>query len=324
MKNFPKIETGAGEVPGLCWPFLHILDAQHRPTAWVAVNGPIVTQQQQEEFAQMRWSGHRFVGISSYMTFPQPEPDSLRGAAGVDGLDYEAVCEVWCHCFRDPDKYLRTRLPRALISVSDFTDYVRVAPEAVAPAASEPATDFVYVGATEGWKRQTKNWELAGRCIPRLCRDLRLRAFVVGAPNAEFPADAGVLFSGPLAWDWFLARLRCAQFLFVPNALDASPRVLAEALCLNVPVVVNSSILGGWKYVNRFTGTFFESERDVVHAVSTCLGRARFPRDWFRANHGPYLAGQRLLRLLKTVDWGITEPSHVCLAGSCPDPPGHR
>jgi glycosyltransferase involved in cell wall biosynthesis len=316
MKNAQMIKTdGDRNVPGLCWPFRRILDSRHRPTAWVAVNGPIITPEHQEEFGRLRWSGHRFVGVSSFMTFPRPEAGADGGTAPGAALDYEAVCEAWCHCFREPDRYLRTQIPRALISVSDFTDYVRVAPELVVPAVSEPVIDFIYVGATEGWKREAKNWRLAGRCIPRLCKELRLRAFVVGAPDADFPANADVVFSGPLAWHPFIACLRDARFLFVPNVLDPSPRVLAEALCLNVPVVVNQSILGGWKYINHFTGTFFDDERDVVQAVRTCLGRARQPRAWFRAHHGPYLAGHRLLQLLKSVEGGIAEPSHVCLAG---------
>jgi hypothetical protein len=128
-----------------------------------------------------------------------------------------------------------------------------------------------------------------------------------------------VLFSAPLAWEQLLARLSRARFLFVPNVFDASPRLLTEALCLNVPLIVNYNILGGWKYVNRFTGAFFESERDVLPAVSACMERALSPRNWFQANYGPYLAGQRLLRLLKEVDPQINESSHVCLDESFPD-----
>jgi hypothetical protein len=309
----------------LRWPFVRVLNALQQPTVWVLVNGPIVTDKQQECFAQLRRSGCRFAGMSSYMNFPESEPDAMPGASKLDALDYEAVCEVWCHCFRDPGKYLRTDLPRALISISDFTDYMRISPAIIRPAGHEDQIDFVYVGAAEDWKREAKNWRLAAQCIPRLCRDLRLRALVIGTPNSQFPAEPGVVFSAPLAWNQLLALLARTRFLFVPNVLDASPRLLAEALCLNVPVVVNSKILGGWKYVNRFTGVFFDNERDVVPAVSTCLERTLSPRDWFRTNCGPYHAGQRLLRLLKTVaaDSEISESSHLCLDEWSPGPLEH-
>jgi glycosyltransferase involved in cell wall biosynthesis len=300
--------------PRLQWPFQHVLNAHGRPTAWVLVHGPIVTQQQQEQFAQLRRSGCRFAGMSSYINFPQPEPDVICGRSNTDPLDYEAICEVWCHCFRDPGKYLTANLPHALLSASDFTDYMKVSRDAIGGGACEEEFDFLYVGARENWKRETKNWRLAGQCIPRLCKDLRLRAFIVGTPTPQFPPDPRVVFSASLAWDQLLACLSRARFLFVPNVLDASPRLLAEALCLNVPVVVNSNILGGWKYVNRFTGAFFDGEQDVLLAVSALLERTLSPRDWFRANYGPYLAGQRLLRLLKIVDSELNEPSYLCLA----------
>jgi hypothetical protein len=310
-----------GHAAGQRWPFQRVLDARAQPTRWVLVNGPIVTFEQQEHFADLCRSGRRFAGMSSYMTFPQLEPECISGGSNRDSLDYESICEVWCHCFREPGKYLRTDLPRALISASDFTDYMRVSPEVFgAPAhIQEKDVEFVYVGACEDWKREAKNWTLAGQCISRLCQDLGLRAFVVGAPNPQFPAHPEIAFSAPLAWDHLLARLSRARFLFVPNMLDASPRLLAEALCLNVPVVVNSNILGGWKYVNRFTGVFFDSEHDVTSSVRDCLQQALSPRDWFRANYGPYLAGQRLLQLLRIVDSEISESSHLCLDESTPD-----
>jgi hypothetical protein len=169
------------------------------------------------------------------------------------------------------------------------------------------------VGATDEWKREAKNWTLAGRCIPRLCHDLRLRAFVIGTPTPEFEAVPGVVFSPPVPWSQLLGRLSGVRFLFVPNLLDASPRLLAEALCLNVPLLVNSSILGGWKYVNAFTGTFFEDESNVVEAAKLCLSRTYGAREWFRANYGPYLAGRRLLQLLKTVDSQLAESAYLRL-----------
>src|SRR5262245_47658398 len=127
------------------WPFLLVLDAHCRQTGWVLLNGPIVAPAQQEQFAEMRRSGHRFVGMSSYLTFP-------HGGDG-DPLDYEMVCDAWCHCFRAPEAFLRTALPRALISVSDFVDYHHVAPATVAAPPPGERFDLLYVGATEAWKR---------------------------------------------------------------------------------------------------------------------------------------------------------------------------
>ncbi len=290
----------------LRWPFLFVLNARSQRTGWALVNGPIVTPEQRDQFAELRRAGYRFAGMSSYMTFPVMDT--------ADTLDYEALCEVWCHCFREPDRFLSTAMPHALISISDFTDYQRITPEFVVRTNLEESFDFIYVGATEEWKRQAKNWQLAARCIPRLCQELRLRCLVIGTPTGDFPSSHNVIFRSVLRWDVFLGLLARARLLFVPNICDASPRLLAEALCLNVPLVVNRSILGGWKYVNRFTGVFFTNEKDITAAVQACCEQTVAPREWFRANYGPYLAGRRLFRLLTLVDSGISERSHVRIA----------
>ena len=88
---------------------------------------------------------------------------------------------------------------------------------------------------------------------------------------------------------------------FFPNVLDASPVFLTEALCLDVPVVVNRRILGGWKYVRPDTGRFFTSENDVTAAVAACLSESFAPRSWFRAVHGPGNAASRLASFLGQV-----------------------
>lgn len=63
-------------------------------------------------------------------------------------------------------------------------------------------------------------------------------------------------------------------------------RVIVEALCLNIPVVVNKHILGGWKYVNQYTGEFFSDSSDVVDAFARLRSPERaaelFPREWYK------------------------------------------
>jgi hypothetical protein len=285
------------------WPFAQIVDENYQPIEWAILNGPVVTHTQEQQFVEFRRLGYRFCGMSSYITFPRLH---FR-----DSLDYEMACDVWCHCFREPGRFLSSAIPRELISASDFTDYHRIAPERVAQFCHLKKFDFVYAGATQSWKKKVKNWRLAARCIPKLCRELGLRALVIGNPDAEFPPCPWITFCSPLPWSEVLAQLMHARFLFVPNMLDASPRLLAEALCLNVPAVVNRNILGGWKYVNRFTGTFFDDERNVVESAAACLEHAVTPREWFRSNYGPFLAGQRLLRLLRSVDSELTERSNL-------------
>ena len=46
----------------------------------------------------------------------------------------------------------------------------------------------------------------------------------------------------------FLKILSECRTLFVPNKYDASPRVITEAMTLNLNVLINSEIIGGWQY----------------------------------------------------------------------------
>jgi glycosyltransferase involved in cell wall biosynthesis len=279
------------------WPFEAVRDRDGRAGDWVVLHGPVVTPAQHAQFAELRRGGARFVGMTSYLEFPRGDPR--------DRLDYEAVCEGWCHCFREPDRYFaQATAPRALISASDFTDCAWVERAAVS-ALPLGQHDLVYVGATDTWQQTAKNWSLAARCLPRLCRALGMRALVIGTPDATFPRQPGVAFHGALAWRQVLATLSRARLLFVPNAIDPSPRVVAEALCLGLPVLMHRGILGGWKYINRFTGAFFDDERDVVDAAAGVLRADVAPREWFGGNFGPEAAGRRLTALLRRLDVSV-------------------
>src|SRR5574337_1214611 len=101
-------------IGGLRWPFEVIVDRGGQAGGWVVLHGPIVSASQHVQFAELRRAGVRFVGMTSYLDFPRSD--------ARDGLDYEAICEAWCHCFREPRCFFQSDAPRALISASDFCD----------------------------------------------------------------------------------------------------------------------------------------------------------------------------------------------------------
>jgi hypothetical protein len=84
----------------------------------------------------------------------------------------------------------------------------------------------------------------------------------------------------------FLKEFAKAKVCFLPNVLDASPRVLTEALCLNMPVLVNQDIVGGWKYINDITGSFFNLS-NIHDGLDRCLSLAEEPNcnEWFKDNY---------------------------------------
>ena len=97
----------------LVWPFLAVADADGRSTGWCVLSGPVRTQSDLDTYRELR-SSFRFIGFTSYTTFPSVEEGIVS--------DYEALCEGWCHCFRKPDLYISSQTPKELISESDFVD----------------------------------------------------------------------------------------------------------------------------------------------------------------------------------------------------------
>lgn len=297
-------------IPDLQWPFEWVRDRDGRACNWVVLHGPIVTPAQNDQFSDLRRRGVRFIGMTSYLDFPRPDPRA--------GLDYEAVCEAWCHCYREPQRHFLQMAPRALISASDFTDWTWIARSAAASATPTDRHDLVYVGAIEHWQHQAKNWPLAARCLPHLIRSFGMRALVIGQADSTFYPQPGISFQAGLDWPDLLATLAGARLLFVPNAIDPSPRIVAEALCLDVPVLMQRDILGGWKYINPYTGAFFGDENDVVDAAAELLMSSAAPREWFRGNFGPEASSRRLTTLLQSVDASLDRNAGWRISASGP------
>merc|ERR1711879_563532 len=62
--------------------------------------------------------------------------------------------------------------------------------------------------------------------------------------------------------DDFFSYVKQSRFLFLPQVHDASPRVASQALALNVPLLMNRNLIGGWKYLQPETGEFFNDMAD--------------------------------------------------------------
>lgn len=294
-------ETGATS------PIVFVADSRGRDVGWAVVTGPLSDRAAHRQLAQLGAAGYRFLGATGYFEFP------ARRVA--DERDYGDLCEAWLHCFRRGEDVLPAGAPAARIALADFTDYRMIRP---APRLARKEYDLLYVGASFDWKRAAKNWELAAAVLPRLARELDLEVLVIGAPDEEFGPAPGVGFLPFQPWGRFLDLLRRARALFVPNVTDPAPRVMAQALCLDVPLAVNRAILGGWHYVTPRSGVFFDGEDDVAGAVTGCLGASLSPRAVFASGYGPQRAGRRLLDLLRPLDPSLDESSHLTLA---PVPP---
>ena len=134
---------------------------------------------------------------------------------------------------------------------------------------------FIYIclkdndKCTPGWQSHNRNWELGKKCLITMCQKFNLKGAIIGRENCEFTdLCSGIVKILPfLKYHEFQKELQKAKFLFVPNITDASPRVLTEAMCLDLRLLVNYNLIGGWKYVTPETGEFFTDEFDIIPAI---------------------------------------------------------
>ena len=98
-----------------------------------------------------------------------------------------------------------------------------------------------------------------------------------------------------------LDYMRQSRFLFLPQVWDASPRVATEAMTLNVPLLMNENIVGGWKYINGETGEFFHDHLDLRESVEHLMANLRGyePRKYVLENYGDQNAGAQLRKFVE-------------------------
>jgi len=155
-----------------------------------------------------------------------------------------------------------------LLSESDFIDPAIVTSY---KRLDHPKWDFYYftIGGSLGIKY--KGLDLFAECLSVLCGEFGLKGVVVqyGRFNrknylSEKHLDLIEKYKQNLKIvNRFLSNSQIAclmsscRFGFFPNYLDCSPLLLTESLVRKCPILVNENILGGWKYVNEETGSFF-------------------------------------------------------------------
>jgi len=102
--------------------------------------------------------------------------------------------------------------------------------------------------------------------------------------------------------------MTASRFGFFPNTVDNSPRILAETLVRDVPVLVNKSIHGGWHYINEQTGHLFK--RNNIREKLERMFDSFSPRDYWNENYGFEKSSRRLAQFLSQI-FGIDEYSHA-------------
>ena len=268
-----------------------------------------------------------FLGVTSYLNFPgeitHPYDDPYYKKHFKEH-DYINSCIGWCHGVKDPLKIGldKNKIPLLFMSESDIVT------QSFKPN-KEKKYDFMYVclkdndKCTPGWQAENRNWELAKKCFPIMCDKFNLKGLLVGRLNCDYTPkckDALTIVGdkdneGKLEYNEFMKQYATCKFLFLPNIRDASPRVLTEALVLDLPVLVNKNIYGGWKYVNEETGEFFNDEKDIQQVLDKMLKKIKEkkynPRKWFTERYSIQKTGKKLYNFIKSIYPEIWDAKYV-------------
>lgn len=215
--------------------------------------------------------------------------------------------------YQSPDSIFPSNLPVLQLSHSDFSvlkiDHVHEV---------EKIFDFMYVmtntetevelGCT-GWGAYAKNWPLAKKAMDIMCSENNFTGVVLGIVNShgnscELPSSCQDKVVAAPYVNYFdgLNYMRQSKFLLLPQVYDASPRVAVEAMSLNVPLLMNNQIVGGWKYINNRTGEFFNDDMsDFRSSLANLVNRldSYSPRLYVEANYGTEIAGSKLRAFVK-------------------------
>ena len=291
------------EVEDVERPFVNVFTNKGDKLNVILVSKPF-DGDKENNFVKKNKHKYIFVGITSYLEFPNKSSNPLDHFPNYDKSKYLSMCEAWLHCFRDPENYFNPSTPLALISESDFINCHINAPN----PKVEKKYDFVYIclkvkkndTKCDDWATYNKNWTLAKKCLKVMCDDFKLKGLLIGRKNCELPASCHTLMDATEILDSSVLKYayQSSKFIFLPNLADASPRVLTEALCTDLPCLMNKHILGGWKYVNEKTGEFFTDEHDIGVSITKLLKNMKQniyqPRKYFLENYTTQHSGKQL------------------------------
>jgi hypothetical protein len=159
--------------------------------------------------------------------------------------------------------------------------------------------DFIYICnkdhsdscPLDGWNAINRNYNLALKCFPIMVHKYKLKGLCVGRIGCDLSEYAdSITTTGFLSWQELQDKMIQSKFLFLSNIYDASPRVVAECLIKDLPVLMNNNIICGFKYVTPETGEYFIDEHNIRNALDVLLPKINnnliSPKKWWAENYG--------------------------------------
>ncbi len=194
-----------------------------------------------------------------------------------DKVNWSKKIKAICHPFKD-DNIFPSKIKKYLFSESDFCDKLITCIDFKSSKWNKKKYDFVYFTLVSREGTRSKGLYLLP-LINDVARELNLKGLIINYATRETKKHKGTIYHKSLnkikkdiskftnlkiinnkySCEEVCGIMKSCKFVLLPSDADASPRLLVESLVRNVPLVVNSSIYGGWKYINNKNGAFFDA-----------------------------------------------------------------
>ena len=273
------------------WNMVDLVDEnkQNEPSIFMAIRGEFESLESEERFKALLKT-RKIIGLCSYQTFPRlicnPYQNQTypRRTEDLFLQKYGDQVILWCHCFKDPMNYIPDSIPQLLYSETD--QYAHIKNLLAINNPNEKEYDC-FVSMPEGeWNAWIRGLHILQRWLNYMADEMGLRILVCGNKRGGGDFSSKIKVIGFQPWNLFLQEMSKAKFLLNAARHDASPRIILEAIGLNMPVLLNEHIVGGWKYINKYTGDFFFPDEEVGPKIRNFMERLPTfkPRLWLQQN----------------------------------------
>ena len=246
----------------------------------------------------------KVIGVTAYKTFPLKIRDISEDKYHLNNnFDYTNNIKLWLACMKNLELYNFTSEKNITIDISE-SDFYDIDTN---PYETKKKYDFIYICnkdddncPREGWNAINRNYDLALKCFPIMINEYNLKGLCVGrigCNDLNIYKD-NLTITDYLPYHELQIKINESKFLFVPNIYDASPRVVAESLIKNVPVLMNQNIICGFKYINKETGEFFIDQNNIRNGLDSILYKINnkiiSPKKWWSNNYGYKISSKKL------------------------------
>ena len=224
--------------------------------------------------------------------------------SGIPTKQQVKICSFTGYTTLEPIDYLK-QIPHIPLGMTDFLPIGRFNLKAV-----KKEYDFFIIT----WARDIyhKRWDIVLKLIEELCPKHKMVVLAYrGKPNKR---DLAIIkrheASGQLKFinQWvskeeFPILMQNCKVLIVPSEKDNQPKILDQALLLNVPLAVNENLYGGKKLISERTGKLSSADNLAKYSeemLQNLAGKTE-TRSWYLQHFGPYNATRQFTTFINKI-----------------------